>query len=596
VTPAPRVRGLGNPRDLLAMVPLLAFFTLLMLYPVGKLLWSSVAPAGGAFTLQNYARLFSSTVYLDVLLITFKISAWTTLFALVGGYPVAYLIATASPRVKGTLLFWVLLPFWTSFLVRTFAWIVLLGRTGALNQLLQAAGIVNAPADLLYNFSSTVVGMTHALMPLAILTMSSVMETIDSNVSRAALTLGARPSVAFLQVFLPLSGPGIAAAGMMVFVTALGFFITPALLGGRKETMIAQLIIEQVLELVNWAFAGAISVLLLAVSLLAFLLYDRIVGLSSLAGTYRAPVAGERPGRVRAAAVWALDLASRGMDRVERVVERVGRTLRGAAGRHAASTGHRLLVAVAAVLVLLFLSMPAFLMVPVSFTAGSTLQWPPQGFSFRWFASYAASAQWVTATLRSLYVGGLVGVLSMALGVPAAFALARGTLRGRTALLAVVLSPLIVPRMIFAVALFYLFSALRLTGSDAALVLGHSVVATPYVVVTVMAMLKNYDERLDLAATSLGARPWQTLAHVTLPLIRGGLVSAFLFAFVTSFDELTIALFVTGGLSTTLPKQFWDDATLAVSPRIAAVATVLFAFVAVVIAAAERLRRRAAVS
>jgi putative spermidine/putrescine transport system permease protein len=148
--------------------------------------------------------------------------------------------------------------------------------------------------------------------------------------------------------------------------------------------------------------------------------------------------------------------------------------------------------------------------------------------------------------------------------------------------------------MIIAVALFYLYARIGLVGSSVGLVLGHAVLAIPFVVVTVMAVLKNYDERLDQAASSLGATPARTLYHVTLPLIRAGLIAAFLFAFVTSFDELTIALFVTGGLTTTLPKQMWDDALLKVTPTLAAVSTVLILFVAGTIWLAEWLRRQAA--
>ena len=149
-----------------------------------------------------------------------------------------------------------LLPFWTSFLVRTFAWIVLLGRNGAVNGLLRAMGITDAPAELIYNFTGVMIGMTHALMPLAILTMVAVMENIDPNLARAATTLGARGGQAFWRIYFPLSLPGVAAAGLLVFITALGFFITPALLGGRREIMITQVIIEQVQDLLNWAFAG----------------------------------------------------------------------------------------------------------------------------------------------------------------------------------------------------------------------------------------------------------------------------------------------------------------------------------------------------
>jgi putative spermidine/putrescine transport system permease protein len=157
-----------------------------------------------------------------------------------------------------------------------------------------------------------------------------------------------------------------------------------------------------------------------------------------------------------------------------------------------------------------------------------------------------------------------------------------------------VLSPIVVPRMIIAVGMFYFFARVGLVGSAFGLMLAHTVVAVPYVVMTMMAVLRNYDERLDLAAQSLGAGPIATLRHVTFPILAAGMMSSFLFAFATSFDELTIALFSSGGLSATLPKQFWDEVTLQVSPVIAAVSTCLFLFIAGLIFVAELLRRRAA--
>lgn len=213
-----------------------------------------------------------------------KISLVTTLICVVLGYPIAYLISMVDKERKATLLFWVLLSFWTSFLVRAFAWIVLLGRNGVINKLLLSLDIISSPASLLYNFGSVLVGMMNALLPLAVPAMLSVMENIDRNLPRAAATLGAGPGMVFWRIYFPLSLPGVAAAGIMVFVTAIGFFIVPALLGGRRETMITQLIIDQIQQTLNWGFAGAISVLLLLVVLVVFIAYDRLLGLSTMTG------------------------------------------------------------------------------------------------------------------------------------------------------------------------------------------------------------------------------------------------------------------------------------------------------------------------
>ncbi|CAB3869109.1 ABC transporter permease subunit [Achromobacter sp. SIMBA_011] len=581
----PRKRMSQGRRHFLMAAPLAILLLVLLIYPVGQLLLLSFYGDQG-FSLAQYHRLFESSVYVNVLLITLKISLWTTFFAVVAGYPVAYLISSLSARRKTSLLFWVLLSFWTSFLVRTFAWVVLLGRNGVVNQMLQALGILDAPANLLYNFGSVLVGMVHALMPLAVLTMLSVMENIDRNLPRAASTLGARPGTAFWKIYFPLSMPGVAAAAIMVFVTAIGFFITPALLGGRKETMITQIIIDQVQQTMNWEFAGAVSVLLLVVVLAVFALYDRILGLSTMTGAGASrPRASAKPGLARRAGEVLLDLLAALSDRLFSLLPtRLRRSVSG--------TGQSRTLWWIVLAVLAFLSAPAFLMIPLSFDSGSGLTWPPKGFSLQWYEQMFTSPVWMQAITRSLVVGVGTGLLAMLIGTPAAFLLVRADMRGKSAMLAFVLSPIVVPRMIIAVGMFYFFARVGLVGSTVGLILAHTVVAVPYVVITMMAVLRNYDTRLDLAAQSLGAGPWSTLRFVTFPILGAGLMSSFLFAFATSFDELTIALFASGGLNATLPKQFWDEVTLQISPVIAAVSTCLFIFIAALIWLADRLRRR----
>lgn len=581
----PRKRMSQGRRHFLMAAPLVLLLVVLLIYPVGQLLLLSVFGEKG-FSLSQYQKLFESSVYVNVLLITLKISLWTTFFSVVAGYPVAYLISSLSAKRKTSLLFWVLLSFWTSFLVRTFAWVVLLGRNGVVNQLLQALGILDAPANLLYNFGSVLVGMVHALMPLAVLTMLSVMENIDRNLPRAASTLGARPGTAFWKIYFPLSMPGVAAAAIMVFVTAIGFFITPALLGGRKETMITQIIIDQVQQTLNWEFAGAVSVLLLVVVLVVFAIYDKVLGLSTMTGgtSTRVRASGKESLTRRAGDAVLTVLANVSDALFALLPKRLRRSVSG--------TGQSRTLWWIVLLVLAFLSAPAFLMIPLSFDSGSGLTWPPKGFSLQWYEQMFTSPVWMQAITRSLIVGVGTGFLAMLIGTPAAFLLVRANMRGKSAMLAFVLSPIVVPRMIIAVGMFYFFARVGLVGSTIGLILAHTVVAVPYVVITMMAVLRNYDTRLDLAAQSLGAGPWSTLRFVTFPILSAGLMSSFLFAFATSFDELTIALFASGGLNATLPKQFWDEVTLQISPVIAAVSTCLFIFIAALIWLADRLRRR----
>jgi putative spermidine/putrescine transport system permease protein len=577
------------------MVPILVFLLAAFVYPVAQLLWLSLFGKTGTFTLEHYERLLTAPVYFTVLRNTFEIAGWTTLLCILGGYPIAYLLATTTNNARNTLILWVLLPFWTSFLVRTFAWIVLLGRRGAINSFLESAGLIEAPLALLFNMTGVMIGMVHALMPLAVLTMVSVMDTIDRNLLPAASTLGARGGQAFWRIYFPLSLPGVAAAGLLVFITALGFFITPALLGSPRQTMITQVVIQQVEEMLNYPFAGAIAMLLLAMALFVFYLYDRALGMTTLAGggPQSQHGASEQGLMARAfnaiggvliailgratdwiAILWEV-LATRKIDRPPRVSGRV-------------------VLRLGVALLLVFLAAPSFFIVPVSFTTDAFIEWPPKWGSLKWYVAILEHPTWITAITRSIIVGFLTATLAMSLGAPAAFFLARTSFLGKTAATAFVLTPLILPRIIIAVALFYFYARLGLVGSPLGLILGHTVLALPYVVITVMAVLKNYDQKLDQAAASLGASPLRVLWHITVPLIRSGLIAAFLFAFVTSFDELTIALFVSAGVATTLPKQMWDDAILKVSPTLAAVSTLMLVFVTVIILAAEFFRRRAA--
>jgi putative spermidine/putrescine transport system permease protein len=574
--------------------PLPLLLLAIFVYPVGQILVLSLFDPAGQPTAANYVRVVSTPVYLQTLAITFEIAGWTTALAMLLGYPVAFLLAHASARVRDTLTLLVLMPFWTSFLVRTFAWMVLLGRNGAVNRLLLSLGIVDAPVALIFNFTGVMIGMVHAMMPLAILAMLSVMQRIDTNLLSAARTLGARGGQAFWRIYFPLSLPGVAAGGLLVFITALGFFITPALLGGRREIMISQVIISVVQELMNWRFAGALSAVLLVAAGIVFYLYDRLLGISTLSGGTAAGTGSHRrPGLIARGGAFIGERLIAALGAIsDRLAELREAVFSGGPSRPN-GRGSRLLLWAVSLAVIAFLCLPALFVIPVSFTAGTFIEFPPQGFSLRWYETYWNSPGWVDATIRSLIVAVCTAFLATAVGSAAAFALVRRSVAGRGAILALALAPLVLPRIIIAVGLFYLYAKLGLLGTNLGLVLGHTVLAVPYVLITVMAVLRTYDERLDQAARTLGASAWRTLYYITLPQIRPGIIAAFLFAFITSFDDLTIALFVSGGKTATLPRQMWNDLLLQVNPTLAAVATVILLFVTVFIVLAETLRRRA---
>ena len=264
------------------MLPAVLLFTAVYLYPLSRLVaWSFFTPAP---SLRHYRALFAEPAYLTAFANTVTLSVSVTVTTLVLGYPVAYLMTTLSPRARAVVLACVLVPFWTSILVRTFAWMVLLGRNGLLNGALVALGLVTSPVALIHNAIGVQIGMVHVLLPLMILPLYSVMVRIDAAWLRAARSLGAPPPQVFLHVFLPLSLPGIGAGCALVFLSSIGFFVTPALLGGPKQITIAMLIDLMINDLLNWGLGAALALMLLVVVTVLFFLFQRALGLDRVWG------------------------------------------------------------------------------------------------------------------------------------------------------------------------------------------------------------------------------------------------------------------------------------------------------------------------
>jgi ABC-type spermidine/putrescine transport system permease subunit II len=223
------------------------------------------------------------------------------------------------------------------------------------------------------------------------------------------------------------------------------------------------------------------------------------------------------------------------------------------------------------------LVLPIFIVIPISFSSAAYLTFPPPGFSLRWYRSYLGSRQWLGATALSFEVGILTAALATLLGTPAAVALVRGRFPGKDVLNGFLVLPLVVPVIIQAIAIYHLYVRLHLVGSRWGLVLAHAVLAVPVVIITVSATLRNVDQTLEQAAMSLGAAPWQAFIRVTLPLIQPGIWSGAIFAFITSFDEVVIALFISGSTAITLPRQMWDGVRNEINPTVASVSSILIA-------------------
>ena len=264
--------------------PALLLITVVLFLPVGWLFWLSLFDAAGQLTLENYERMFQSRAYIKTFKTTIQISFVVTGVCILIGYPLAYLLSQLPRRAAGIGLVFVILPFWTSLLVRTYAWLVLLQRKGLINTWLIDVGFIDQPLKLVHNFTGTVIGMVHILLPFLVLPLYAAMKTIDRDYLRAASNLGASPVAVFWRVFFPLSLPGLFAGVVLVFVLCLGFYVTPALLGGGRIQMWAMRIETSNNLYSNWGAASALGVVLLVVALAMLYGLNKLFRLERLFG------------------------------------------------------------------------------------------------------------------------------------------------------------------------------------------------------------------------------------------------------------------------------------------------------------------------
>lgn len=259
-------------RDLLSIrrnpvlltVPAVLLLLVALGYPLAQVVLRSFTdPQPG---LDNYIWFFSRPVNLTVFWRTFEVSAWVTLLCLILGYPYAWMMTAVGPRMRMLMILCVLVPFWVSGVVRTLAWVILLQDSGVINRVIMALGFEKL--RLIRTQTGVIIGMTQVLLPFMIMPLYAVMRGIDLRLVQAAQSLGARPILSFLQIYLPLSLPGILGGAVIVFILGLGFYITPALLGGPRATMLSTLAQQQVLQQLNWGRGGAMGVILLVSTLL----------------------------------------------------------------------------------------------------------------------------------------------------------------------------------------------------------------------------------------------------------------------------------------------------------------------------------------
>ncbi|TPI67145.1 ABC transporter permease subunit [Mesorhizobium sp. B3-1-3] len=517
-------------RAALLVLPGLLFLTATFLFPLSGVLLRSFDPDGRLsfaaprFALANYADLVADPLYRVILQNTFLVAIAATAATLLLAYPVCFFMSRLPKRWASALLLLALFPFWTSILVRLFAFTQILPLFG-----------------LMYTTTATVIGMVYYLLPYMIAVLYATMIGIDGELINAARTLGASLRQALLRIFMPLTRPGVMVGSTMVFVISLGFFLTPAILGGGADLTVSTYIQQQV-NIARWGNASAMGTALLAITLVLFYGFSRTVA--------------------RDDAVILGGGSQKGVSRTERLQLNW-------------PIGFSLLITV---VVFVFLLAPLAIVVMLSVTSTTYLTFPPKGFSSRWYADFFHDPDWLASAWLSLKVAALTAITASALGLLTAIGIVRGNLPFGRVIAALFLAPLIVPVILIAIALFDLANRLHLVGTVAGYVTGHTLLALPVTVLIVSNALRSSGTEIEQAARTLGASQVRAFLSVTAPMIAPSLVVAAIFAFVTSWDEPVVALFLSTG-RTTLPVHVFNHIQTEVTPTVAAVSTMLMAVV-----------------
>ena len=265
----------------LSLPALIAVFVVIVI-PVGWLFSLSFLDSSGQLSLVNYQKMIEYKSYARVFKTTFNVSILTTLLCILIGYPLAYFLSQIPRRYVGFFMLTVLLPFWTSLLVRTYAWLVMLQRNGLINNFAIDLGLWDTPLKLAHNLNGTLIGMVHIMLPFLILPLYAAMRRIDPHALQAAANLGATPVQAFWQIFVPLSLPGVVAGSLIVFVLCLGFYVTPAVLGGGRVILVSMQITAILEDQFNWGAASALGVVLLVLTFAALFLASRFLKLDEV--------------------------------------------------------------------------------------------------------------------------------------------------------------------------------------------------------------------------------------------------------------------------------------------------------------------------
>lgn len=535
-----------------------AVLTVLILFIVPTVILTIRAFTEPAVGFENFARLFVNKGYYLTILRTLWMSGLATFIALLIGYPIAFVMVHGSAPVRRFLMIAIVAPYLTSILLRSFAWLVILGQNGVLNGLLGKAGV--GPIPMMFTPIAVVIGLAHFLLPLMVLPLAATMRSINTAGLRAARSLGAPPAQAFVRTYLPLTVPGIQAGVVLSFVYGVATFVIPALLGGTEGKMIANIVYSAIDQSGDYGLAAA-SALVLAIIVIAVLaVFQRLTGLSTAQLAGRETVTLETVSKQRSRAEkYRLGIGVSTLNLIARFLDRAG-----------VSRIPRLQQCVSIVFGVLVLA-PQIVVIPVSFAATRSLVFPPVGWSTRWYEDFF-TAQWLGPLTVSVKVGLVVMLTSAIIGTLAALGVVRGvSKRVGSFTSTLMMVPLLFPLVVSAAGYYIVFSRLGLVDTELGLILAHIPITLPFVFAVVLAGVQSLNPVYEKAAASLGANGWLQFRRIVLPILTPSIVTGALFAFITSFDEATISIFLSGVRVKTLPRRVYEGIAFETDPTIAVI-------------------------
>jgi ABC-type spermidine/putrescine transport system permease subunit II len=525
------------------------------------------------FTLENYTR-FADPYYFKVLFVTFRIALGTTLLSLILGYPLALLINRTRGFAKTILLVTILTPLLTNVVARTLGLMIVLGRHGPINQLLDLLSIPKftfIPSEL-----GIIIGLTQVFMPYMIMSINSVLSNIDFSLQEAARDLGSSATGAFWKVIFPLSVPGIIAGSLFVFLLSFSSYVTPRLLGGGQIMVMTMLIYQQATALLNWPFAAAASLILLVFTIILVTSYTKIASSGDLRqddakqSTDKSKTTWKKINSDLREFLYSINaLVSRSLMKIT-----ILKNTMTSSGKFF-SVISPVISKIVIILIIIFIILPLPLVILSSFSESSMISFPPKSYSTRWYTGLLDRPEYIRSFLLSVRLASISMIVSLIFGTLASLGLARYKFPGREFIRSIFLSPLMLPAVIVGIALLRFLVEIRQTATFQGLLLAHLVLTTAYVVRTISSSLVGFDNSLQEAARDLGASAFHAFRTITLPLIKPGLIVAAIFSFITSFDETTVSIFITGGRTITLPVRIFSQLEYGLDPTVTAISSLL---------------------